>query len=141
MREFFHGWRRKAGVVTFVMVCVGVALLPRFLDPFDDASFNRSDWMSSTPEQRAKMARDVITKHIRRGATLEEIVALLGEPEETHNVRARGSRVDQYGNRLHGAKTYAYYLGSWSSYGLDDAHLYVHFDTDDRVLSAEVAGG
>jgi hypothetical protein len=141
MREFFHGWRRKAGVVVFVMACVGVALLPRFLDPFDDASFNRSVWKSSTQEQRAKMSRDVITKHIRPGAALEEIVELLGEPEETHNIRARASRVDQYGHRLPGVKTYAYYLGSWSSYGLDDAHLYVHFDRDDCVLSAEVAGG
>jgi hypothetical protein len=141
MREFLHGWRCKVGVVSFVVACVGAALLPRFLDPFDDASFNRSDWMSSTQEQRAKMARDVITKHVRRGVALEEIVALLGKPDETHNIRVRGRRVDQYGNRLHGVTTYAYYLGSWSSYGFDDAYLYIHFDGDDRVLSAEVTGG
>lgn len=104
MREFFHGWRRKAGVVSFVMACVGVALLPRFLDPYDDASFNRSVWKSSTQEQRAKMTRDVITKHIRRGAAsngLDRRGSTMPPSSGRTHVRWRPTRRRKYcpGNR------------------------------------------
>lgn len=145
MIKVFGSWRRFFLCVLLVGFCglgtlyVSLLLLDRYLDPFDDEPFDRSAWMSGTPKDRAKMGHDVIAKHIRRGMVQGEISDLLGKPNQINS--HVGNRIDGFGNRLKGVKTYIYGLGSWSLYGLDDAFLYVHFDEDDRVVSADVAGG
>lgn len=43
MREFFHGWRRKAGCVTLVMACVVAGARSRSFSTIDAVSFGHGD--------------------------------------------------------------------------------------------------
>ena len=81
--------------------------------------------------------RDAI-KRLPVGMSVDQVRDLLGEPAP---VRRYAGAVDAYGNQLRYPETWKYYLGSWSGYGLDDAFLYVHFDSDEKVASVEITGG
>lgn len=76
------------------------------------------------------MARDLIKHHLLPGLTGEQVIALVGDPDQ---VRAE----DQ---RLVGKKLYTYSVGHWSFHGMDAAYVYVHLDADNRVVKAEVYG-
>jgi hypothetical protein len=125
-----------AAAVVAVLLGIGITLRSYF-DPFDDQSFVQSTWAAATPEARASMARDVI-RRLHARMTSGQVQDLLGQP--TPVARLPGN-VDAYGNRLKFPTTWSYYLGSWSGYGLDDAFLYVHFESDKKVASAEITGG
>lgn len=104
--------------------------------PFQHKSFNKRDWEKCLPEQRAKMAEDVIQKHIKRGMTIDEIVTLLGKPNK---IWGKKSFLDQY--RVKGNITYAYYIGGYVlNKWLDDTFIYIHFDDSSKVLQAEING-
>jgi len=122
-----------AGVLS--LVAASAWLLIDRLDPFNDAPFTAIDWMNCrTDEARASMARDLVRNHLPKGMSEAEVVALLGEP----GVLQGGT--DTGGNRVLGTKTYFYYIGTWSLQGFDDAFVYVHLDSDSKVISAEVTG-
>jgi hypothetical protein len=110
-------------------------------DPFDTRPFDPAVWAVADANDRGPMARDAI-RHLPPGIPAARVRELLGESQPV----ARDPRgpVDVYGNRLQYPETWAYYLGSWSElhpYSFDDAFLYVHFDSDGRVVAAEVTGG
>lgn len=121
-------------VLTVGFVAVTYAVRGNPLDPFDDRRFSTSAWRTTSADGKAPMARSAIRDHLRPGLSQAELVALLGEPG------ARLTGKDAGGNGLAGSQTYSYYLGSWSIYGFDDAFLYVHLDSDGRIISAEVNG-
>lgn len=83
------------------------------------------------------MAGDAIRGHLRSGMAKAKVQQLLGPGQEQFRIQG----IDSYGNPMPGDHTWYYYLGSWSVYGLDDAFLYVHFDADGHVVSAEIDGG
>ncbi len=128
-----HTLFAAASLVTFGVLLLWV--FTRWFDPFDDKHFRPSDWNRSSNEVRAGMCDDLISNRLQPGMTESEVVSLLGKPEESLTGETDGG-----GNRLIGDETYSYYIGSWSGYGLDDAFLYVHFDSSGKVLTAEVNG-
>jgi len=121
-----------------VVVLTGVALA-RYLDPFDDRSFDRREWVAASPRDRAPMARDAI-RRIGLGMPQAEVRDLLGDPQP---VSSFTGNVDAYGNRLAFPETWSYHIGNWSAnpWGFDDTFLYVHFDSDAKVAAVEITGG
>ena len=82
-----------------VLACTGLVLLlvlgtPAFIDlwilrvPFDPVPFDSQTW-KQTPSEfslqsvRLRMANDLVSTHLRDGMTREEVVGMLGEPDET----------------------------------------------------------
>ncbi len=123
------------------MCVIGVALIDRFLDPFDKQPFIGAAWAVADEQSRGRMARDAI-RHLPPGTPKDRVQELLGEG----GLPSRNPHEpwDSFGVRLDHSETWVYRLGTWSSigpYGFDDAFLYVHFGTDDRVVSAEINGG
>lgn len=100
--------------------------------PFNDEPFSREGWAAATAVQRAAMAEDLVTNYVSPGMSVEQIVSLIGEPEDTW-VKGTGLRVK-------GEKTFVYYIGSWSLQGMDDAFVCVHFDGSGKVIEAEIYG-
>jgi hypothetical protein len=133
--------KRGLGVLAFIAIVAGLFIvgisLNRYLDPFDDQPFAQSAWASADTRVRAPMARDAI-RRLPTGMTADQVQALLGRPTP---VPRYSGEVDAYGNHLKYPETWFYYLGSWSVYGLDDAFLYVHFDSDKKVALVEITGG
>jgi len=125
-----------AAVLGAGLLVAGIALV-RYLDPFDDQPFSQSAWAAADSQTRAAMARDAI-RQLPNGTRADRVKNLLGQP--TPVTRSSGS-MDAYGNPLKYPETWSYYLGSWSSHGLDDAFLYVHLDSQKRVASVEINGG
>lgn len=105
----------------------------RWVDPFDDRPFDRNRWAAVSNHDRAPMARDVASRV--RGLNQQEVLNLLGEPGNRLT-----SATDAGGHRLRGAEVFSYYIGSWSMYGMDDAFVYVHFDTDGVAIYSEITG-
>ncbi len=134
-------YMRKSGIelccaIAFVFLLSGCG---RASDPFDSQTFDSTTWRNAhVSSDRAPMARDLIRNHLRPGVSAKVVEELLGAPERVPGVNGE---VDGFGNRLQGVRTFCYYLGSWSNAGLDTALLYVHFDGNDQVLSAEITGG
>jgi hypothetical protein len=102
------------------------------LDPFNQETFVPAQWLARHREARARMARDLVRHHLPGGLPRTKVEALLGRPDEVLS-----GRVDAGGNRLLGASTYSYYLGS---VGYDTAFLYVHVDRNGNIVSAEITG-
>jgi hypothetical protein len=128
-------------LATVGVFVAGVVVLDRCLDPFDDQQLDPAAWAAAKPEGRALMARDAL-RHLPTGTPAARLRELLGEGD----LAPRDPRgpVDMFGNRLSHPETRAYYLGSHSGlgpYALDSAFLYVHFDTEGRVILAEITGG
>jgi hypothetical protein len=131
-----------AGATLAVIVCSGTAgvVLDRYLDPFDAQPFDPEVWAGADSQSRGKMARDAI-RHLAAGLTAARFRELLGPPEAVPGLEGM---VDGFGNQIPPGETWAYYLGCWSSltwYGFDSAFLYVHFDHDGRVATAQITGG
>jgi hypothetical protein len=129
--------RRRAILIAVIMCATAVAVFYVLGNPFDPFSKNRFSaevWRTADAESRARMARDAIRHHLVPSLTTTQVVSLLGNPDKV--IRD----ADAGGHKLAGAKTYSYYLGCWSSYGFDDAFLYVHLDEAGSVISAEVNG-
>lgn len=128
-------------VTIAVGLMAGAIAFEHNLDPFDDQSFSPAAWAAANSENRGMMARDAI-RHLPAGTPKDRVRQLLGEPRQVPGLPA--SSVDAYGHRLEHFETWAYYLGSWSGlgpYALDSAFLNVHFDSDGRVVKAEITGG
>ena len=130
--------RRRLGII--VVLCVLAlpaaiyAVIGNPLDPFDNRTFSAAAWRNGDREARARMARSAVRRHVVAGLSEQQLVALLGAPDDVLTT------ADPAGNSLPGTRRYEYYLGSWSTYGFDDAFLYVHLDAANRVMSAEIDG-
>lgn len=128
---------KRALIALSLVAALAVLLYLRWgnpLDPFDDRWFSSARWQRASDEIRARMARSAvrqITPHLSQAA----VTTILGKPD---NVLT--DREDAGGNHLPGVETYEYSLGCWSSYGFDQAHLYVHFDETGRVIGCEISG-
>lgn len=126
-------------VVALAVAVIGFRVIDSYLDPFDDRPFDRAAWAASADreQQRGPMARDAL-RQVPVGTPVAEVREMLGEGEA---VSAEG---DRWGIRPRQAETWSYWLGCWSGlgpYGFDSASLYVHFDSDGRVLAIEITGG
>ena len=115
-------------------IVIGVIVLEKAIDPFDDEAFSAQVWATAGPESRAAMAEDAI-RCVPAGTTEMQVVGLLGKPEEIV-LPNRGAG----GNRVRGTRAYTYFLGNWSMHGMDSAFVFVHFDASDRVILAEIYG-
>ena len=108
------------------------------LDSFDDRRFSPTEWSRATAAHdlasRARMSRDLMRRFVPRGMPEREVVALLGKPDRVSDRRGPG------GTPLVGIHIYEYRLGNWMSQRMDDAFLYVHLDTYDRVVRTEIYG-
>src|SRR5688500_18546339 len=130
-------WTLVAAAIVSVVLAGGLIAIREWLDPFDDRKFVASEWRNSDLLGRAQMAGDLVRRHLRAGMDTADVERLLGRGKEQQRIKG----VDPYGNRMPGAATWAYYLGSWSTSGLDDAFLYVHSDKSGRVIRADIQGG
>jgi hypothetical protein len=81
------------------------------------------------------MARSAVRRHILPWQSGNQVVALLGPPDERIT-----SPEDAGRNKLPGVETRSYYIGGASRYGFDDAFLYVHFDKRGRVIRSQING-
>jgi len=81
------------------------------------------------------MADDLIRRHLQKGMTSDEVVKLIGRPETTLKGETDGGA-----NRLVGNHTYSYWIGSWTFAAWDSTFVYVYFDDNERVISAEMQG-
>ncbi|WP_148618760.1 hypothetical protein [Mariniblastus fucicola] len=121
-------------VVAFVAFALAsVFAVSRWVDPFDDRNFDSQQWATASSDNRAPMARDVVSRV--RGMDRDGVIELLGQPGDRLD-----SATDAGGHPLRGAEVFSYYIGSWSMHGMDDAFVYVHFDTDGAVIHSEITG-
>jgi hypothetical protein len=77
-------------------------------------------------------AATVMRRFIRPGMTEEEIIALLGPPNDVQEGEKRDRFIGDY--------SFRYWIGSWSFQRMDDAFLYVHFGSGRRVVAREIYG-
>lgn len=111
-----------AMVAIFALSILMMGAMNALIDPFDDFEFDTAGWKQpKNRETAARMCRDLITNHLHSGMSRSKVQRLLSKPDEIIY-----SKQDRGGNSLPGIETHAYYGGSWSMYGFDDAHLYVH---------------
>lgn len=114
------------------LIIYGALLVTGCGNPFNDEPFSREAWAAASVEQRAAMAEDLVTNHVSPGMSVKQLVALLGDPEDTWDKRTV--------HRVLGEQTFAYYIGSWSLEGMDDAFVRIHFDESGKVIEAEICG-
>lgn len=126
-----------AGITAIAGLLIVGIVLKSYFDPFDDAPFTPAAWTAADPAVRATIAHDVV-RRLGTGMTADQVKDTLGEATPVH--RYSGG-VDAYGHHLGYPETWSCYLGCWSTYGLDDAFVYVHFDLDRRVALVEITGG
>ncbi len=110
------------------VVCVAVVGCQPAVDPFSARKFDSTAWKAGTNEQRATMARDLVRNHLPAGMTKSEVKDLLGVGQSVETPAPQGEK-------------WSYYLGCWFEVGLDSAFVYVHFNTEGRVVSATTGGG
>jgi hypothetical protein len=118
----------KSLLLATALIAVAITLWSAVLryqdrsDPFDRLSFSATTWAQRAPRGRAPMARDLIHRHLPSGLPSAQVKTLLGPPSEAIDDR------------------YEYYLGSWSSYGYDDAFVYIYLDKSGKVKRANLVG-
>lgn len=105
----------------FLMVFLFHLLVP---NPFDDRPFDREVWLAEAglpgPDNpRGQMYEDLLEKHLKKGMTKAEVLALLGKPDATSRSRL-----------------FSYELGMWSGMRIDTDTLDVEFDGTDKVKRA-----
>ena len=121
------------GMCALTVIVIWCAI--QFSNPFNARAFSAAEWRTGDINARGSMARSAVRDHLRPGLAAADVVALLGKPGQV----LTGAK-DIGGNRLSGVKTYSYSIGNWSLGGMDDAFLYVHLDSADRVIEAEIRG-
>jgi hypothetical protein len=116
----------KSLLLATALIAVAIALWGAVLrfrdrsDPFDRLSFSPTAWAQRSPRGRAPMARDLIHRHLSAGLSSAQVETLLGPPSEAIDDR------------------YEYYVGSWSSYGYDDAFVCIYLDKSGKVKRANL---
>ena len=121
--------RRQAAV--HLIIC-GALFVTGCCNPFNDEPFSKEAWAAASVEQRAAMAEDLVANHVSPGMSVKQVVALLGDPDDTW--------AKQSVHRVLGEMTFTYYIGSWSLQDMDDAYVCIHFDESGRVIVAEIHG-
>ena len=123
-------------VAASALVCY--ALIGNPIDPFDDRRFSAEAWKRAGADHdhdaRARMCRDLMKRFVRPGMSEKQVVSLLGTPDRISDRRGPG------GTPLLGVHLYEYPIGNWTFQRMDDAFLYVHFDSSDHVLKTEIYG-
>ena len=122
----------RKGQVVVHLIIGSVLFLAGCGNPFNDEPFSKEAWADAAAEQRAAMAEDLVTHHVSPGMSSKQVVSLLGEPGE---IWVKGT-----GFRVKGERTLVYYIGSWSTQGMDDAFVCVHLDDTGSVIEAEISG-
>jgi hypothetical protein len=122
------------GVAVVAAGLVALLSLKRLADPFDDLAFTPAAWAKADEEGRARMSRDLVNNHLPQGLLQNRVEALIGK---THWII---KPTDNDGYRTRGAETHVYGIGNWSMQGVDDAFVYVHYDANGNVISAEITG-
>ncbi len=78
---FFAGWLVVLGAV------IGQGI-DEALEPFEGpAVWSREDWSATPTQRRGDMAHDFAARDLARGLTRDELVAMLGEPDEEDAAR------------------------------------------------------
>ena len=133
--------RRSVLIVTIMAVFVVSALAIRdFIDPFNDAPFDKVVWAWDVGD-RMEMARAAVSS-VKPGMSESLVVQLLGQPDETYPT---SERILHFGESLplNADTTLVYWLGGSvkaTLRGLDSAFVYVHFESG-KVIEAEIGGG
>ncbi len=115
--------------IVFLAVC-GLCILAsllfyaRWIDPFDDQSFDSTKWLQSSPCSRGNMARDAARHTI--GLFPSEVVDMLGVPAETR------TNLDEH------TQTLVYRIGAWPDRGIEHAELTVYINDCGLVQTASV---
>src|SRR4051794_41070756 len=107
-------------IVAVAVAVAAIALLARgpisemlgLSDPFDQIPFDPANWAQHYQQDRAPMARDLISNHLPNGMSSAEVATLLGPPGSVKPGILGGSTV-------RASSTYVYGIGSWSNVGFD----------------------
>ena len=109
------------------------------LDPFAKQPFDRHKWLTAANaglgiELRGPMVRDLVARHLSPGTSKTKVVWLLGAPDE--QLPAEGNLELNTGPDPNTKYILRYGVGSWSGLRIDSDHLYVGFDSRNRVSGA-----
>lgn len=125
--------RRKWPHVALVcLVCAaGLWLAADYHDAFNDRRFDRAVWMSAKADDpdspRGPMARDVLRHHLRQGMLREDVLRLLGPPDD-----------DPTFPYLFGNDSMSYLIGMGGGFRMDYYTLTVQFDPSGKLISADI---
>jgi hypothetical protein len=122
--------KHKILIISVVIFVIGLlsivsAQLYSFCNnPFNDEKFSITKWKGSSKRLRAKMAEDLIKNHLKPGLSRKQVIDLIGEDKNTDDGEVK------------------YWLGSWSFTlnGYDDAFIFIKFDNNNKLVSAEING-
>ncbi|MHB9025756.1 MAG: hypothetical protein ACYC7E_16570 [Armatimonadota bacterium] len=125
------------GIILLVVlhnVYLNMGRQARYNRLFACGKFDRQVWIADAKSHnrdspRGKMAEDIIRNHLHKGLTKQQVVTLLGEPEETDNGTL-------YPNAQKNSTHNIYYLGQWSGFRVDYDCLHVVFDEDGKLTEA-----
>ena len=107
-----------------------------WIDPLDDLAFSQDAWHQAPTKTRAKMAHDLISNHLRMGMKKDEVLTLLGEPDEV-----RPALHDLKTDNPDTAERVGYALGYLSDRGYYDSTLvYVTISSSGIVTDIEIDG-
>jgi len=115
------------------IIAAGLAVvlsLKRLIDPFDNEAFTPAAWAKADDEGRARMSRDLIHNHLRRGLSQGQVEALIGP---AFHIQKPG---DAW--KVVGAEAHVYGIESFGVFGIDDAVVRVHYDASMKVIEAEI---
>jgi hypothetical protein len=145
----------RLGVIAFLIALTAAAgllvcghILINGPDPFAARRFDPEAWSTADSKGRAAMTRDAI-RHLPAGLPESEITKLLGEAgdviatEKLVGSTPGGPLPLFAGSAPAGSvRTYSYDLGSWGpSRGYDSTFLWVHVNSNGRVVAAVIGGG
>jgi hypothetical protein len=119
-------------VGAYLIVRVFVYFVP--LDTYDVRPFDRAAWAAGGADERKRMTRDAL-RQLRPGLHEADVVAMLGKTNDDEPAMQAPQLVSR-GVK----KTLAYYLGSNTSGPLESRFLWVHLDTEGKVVFAEIGG-
>jgi hypothetical protein len=102
------------------------------LDPFDNRRFSAAAWKDATAQDRARMSRDLMLRHLKPGMSKAALVSLLGDPVHVTPI---------YNMTTPAVSQLEYYLGSWTLYrGMDHAFLCLELDPSDQLVASRIDG-
>ncbi|MCC2668438.1 MAG: hypothetical protein K0Q72_909 [Armatimonadetes bacterium] len=105
------------------------------LDPFNQARFDRQAWVAA-PGDRGPMTSDLLRRHLKKGTGRQEVLALLGKPDQrkTH----QGKPLVEGAGSERTREILRYSLGNWSGLRMDTDYLDLAFDESGRLIGAWV---
>jgi hypothetical protein len=127
--------RKKLLIVTAILVVGLIAVSWRPRDAaFNELEFTPAAWAKADNVERAKMSGDLVRNHLLRGLSRSQVESLIGKTRHTINPS------DADGFKVRGAVTHEYGIDNLGDPVWDNAFVYVHYDANGKVVSAEVTG-